>query len=285
MPDISDFASRSSMIASLETIKVHTEGAVLFAQIAVPPMNLLTPALVRDLVSLMQHAEADDTFKVIVFASAVPDYFIAHVDVTKVKEYREATAKLPGESSLGLLFRHISASRLVTIAQVEGRTRGVGNEFALACDMRFAARETAIFAQPEPALGLIPGAGGVQHLTRLLGRARALEAILGSEDFTADQAERYGWVNRALPASELDSFVKSLALRIASFPASALAGIKTRVNAIGLADADDFIRDSELFVQSASRPETQKRIGAALQKGLQTRDGEMDFGRLIDELT
>jgi enoyl-CoA hydratase/carnithine racemase len=284
MLDISDFASRSSMIASLETIKVHTEAAVLFAQITVPPMNLLTPALVRDLVSLIQQAEADDTLKVIVFASAVPDYFIAHVDVTKVKEYREATAKLPGESSLGLLFRHISASRLVTIAQVEGRTRGAGNEFALACDMRFAARETAIFAQPEPALGLIPGAGGVQHLTRLLGRARALEAILGSEDFTADQAAAYGWVNRAMPESELGSFVKLLALRIARFPVGALAGIKTRVNAIGLADADAFIHDSELFVQSAAQPETQKRIGAALQHGLQTRDGEMDFGRLINEL-
>lgn len=280
----SDTASRSPAIASFETLKVYTEGAALFAQIDVPPMNLLTPALVRDLVSLVQQAEADASLKVIVFSSAIPDYFIAHVDVTRVKDYREATAKLPGANSLGLLFRHISASRLVTIAQIEGRARGAGNEFALACDMRFAASETAIFAQPEPALGLIPGAGGVQHLARLLGRARALEAILGSEDFTAALAERYGWVNRAMPAAELGGFVRVLALRIAGFPASALVEIKTRVNAIGLADAEEYVRDSQLFVQSASRPDTQRRIGAALQNGLQTHDGEMEFARLISEL-
>ena len=145
--------------ATLATLRTRKEGAVLFAEIAAPPMNLLGPALVRDLVSLIQQAEADGDLKVLVFRSADPDYFISHVDVTRIPEYRAEAAKLAGEPSLALMFRHLSASRLVTIAQIEGRVRAAGSEFVLACDMRFAARETAIFAQPEPAFGLVPGGG------------------------------------------------------------------------------------------------------------------------------
>ena len=160
----------------------------------------------RDLVSLIQQAEADNDLKVLVFKSADPDYFISHVDVTKIKEYREEAAKLTGEASIALLFRHLSASRLVTIAQIEGRVRAAGSEFVLACDMRFAARESAIFGQPEPAFGSMPGGGGIQHLARLMGRARALEVMLSAEDYDAELAERYGWINRALPANELGEF-------------------------------------------------------------------------------
>src|SRR5215472_158226 len=142
-----------------ETLKVREEAAVLFAEIAAPPMNLLGPALVRDLVSLIQQAGADNAIRVLVFKSADPDYFISHVDVTRISEYRQEAAKLTGEASIALLFRYLSASRLVTIAQIEGRVRGAGSEFVLACDMRFAARESAIFGQPEQAFGVIPGAG------------------------------------------------------------------------------------------------------------------------------
>jgi enoyl-CoA hydratase/carnithine racemase len=124
-----------------------------------------------------------------VFRSADRDYFIPHVDVTRIKEYRDEAAKLVGEASIGLLFRHLSASRLVTIAQIEGRVRGAGSEFVLACDMRFATRETAIFGQPEAATGVSPGAGGIQHLTRLMGRGRALEVMLGAQDYDAELAE------------------------------------------------------------------------------------------------
>src|SRR6201995_177294 len=198
-----------------KTLIVRKEGAVLFAEIAAPPMNLLGPDLVRDLVSLIQRAEADQTLQVLVFKSTDPDYFISHVDVTRIKEYRQEAAKLTGEPSIALLFRHLSASRLVTIAQIEGRVRAAGSEFVLACDMRFAARESAIFCQPEPALGVLPGGGASQHLARLMGRARALEVMLSAQDYDADQAERYGWINRALPAATLDQFIRSLAHRIA----------------------------------------------------------------------
>ena len=142
------------------------------------------------------------------FSSGDPDYFISHVDLTRIAETAKEAAKLTGEASIALLFHHLSASRLVTIAQIEGRVRAAGSEFVLACDMRFAARESAIFAQFEPAFGLLPGGGAAQHLTRLMGRARALEVMLSADDYDADLAERYGWINRALPAAELDEFVQ-----------------------------------------------------------------------------
>jgi enoyl-CoA hydratase/carnithine racemase len=267
-----------------ETLNVQTEGAVRFAEISAPPMNLFGPELIRDLVSLIQWAEADDAVKVIVFKSADPDYFISHVDVTRIKENREAAAKLDGDASIGQMLRHLSASRLVSIAQIEGRVRGVGSEFVLACDMRFAARESAIFGQFEPAFGVIPGAGGAQHLARLMGRARALEVMLSAQDYDADLAERYGWINRALPAAELGDFVSSLAHRIASFPAAGHAVVKDRVNAIGLASVEDIRRDSDLFIKGVGAPEYQERMQTAMKRGFQTREAEMNLGQLVGEL-
>ena len=271
----------TSRPAALETLAVRQDGAVVFAEISAPPMNLLGPELVRDLVSLIQRAEADAGVQVLVFSSADSDYFISHVDVTKIAEYRQEAAKLTGEASIALLFHHLSASRLVTIAQIEGRVRAAGSEFVLACDMRFAARESAIFAQFEPALGVLPGGGGAQHLTRLMGRGRALEVMLSAGDYDADLAERYGWINRALPAAELGDFVSALAHRIAGFPAAAHAAVKERVNAIALAPVDDFRRDSDRFGSGVTEPEAQARIRAAIERGLQTRDAELDLTRVL----
>ena len=267
----------------LETLNVREHGSVLFAEIAAPPMNLLGPELVRDLVALIQRAEADDDLGVLVFASTDPDYFISHVDVTRIDEYRAEAAKLTGEASIALMFRHLSASRLVTIAQIEGRVRGAGSEFVLACDMRFAARETAIFGQFEPAFGVIPGGGAAQHLARLMGRGRALEVMLSADDYDAELAERYGWINRALPADELSDFVGALAHRIASFPVAGHAVVKDRVNAIALAPAEDFRRDSDLFGEGVREPEAQARIQAAIKGGLQTRDAELTLARMLGD--
>jgi enoyl-CoA hydratase/carnithine racemase len=269
---------------TFETLTVKQEGGVLFADIAAPPMNLLGPDLVRDLVSLIQQVEADDAVRVLVFRSADPDYFISHVDLTQVAEYRAEAAKLTGEASIGLLFRHLSASRVVSIAQIEGRVRAAGSEFALGCDMRFAARESAIFGQFEPAFGQVPGGGAVQHLTRLMGRARALEVLLSAEDYDAEVAERYGWINRALPADALGEFVSALAHRIAAFPAAGQAVVKERVNAIALAPVEDFRRDSDLFGEGVRTPEAQSLVAAALTHGFQTREAELDLGPTLVEL-
>jgi enoyl-CoA hydratase/carnithine racemase len=150
--------------------------------------------------------------------------------------------------------------------------------------MRFAARESAIFGQFEPAFGQVPGGGAAQHLTRLMGRARALEVMLSAADYDAELAERYGWINRALPADALDGFVRLLAHRIAGFPAAGQVAVKDRVNAIALAPVDDFRRDSDLFAELVSTPEAQSRIGAAFEHGFQTRAAELDLARLLGDL-
>ena len=267
-----------------ETLKVRREGGVLFVEISAPPMNLLGPELVSDLVSLIQRVEADDTCHVIAFKSGDPDYFISHVDVTRIKENREAAAKLGGTPSIGLMLHHLSTSRLVTIAQIEGRVRGVGSEFILACDMRFAARESAIFGQFEPSFGVIPGAGGAQHLARLMGRGRALEVMLSAQDYDADLAERYGWINRALPGAQLSDFVKSLAHRIAGFPAAGHAIVKERVNAICLPSVEDIRRDSDLFLEGTRTNEFQQLTQAAMENGFQTRAAEMNLAKFVDDI-
>jgi len=269
---------------NLETLSVSKEGAVLTVEIAAPPMNLLGPELVRDLVSLIKEAEPDEAVKVIVFKSADPDYFIPHVDVTRIKEYRQEAAKLVGEASLALLFRHLSASRLITIAQIEGRVRAAGSEFVLACDMRFAALESAIFGQFEPAFGQLPGGGAAQHLTRLMGRGRALEVMLSAQDYSAELAERYGWINRALPTAILGDFVRSLAHRIAGFPATGHTAVKNRVNAIALAPVEDFRRDSDTFGEAIRGSQAQGRIRDAMSHGFQTREGEMTLARMLGDL-
>jgi enoyl-CoA hydratase/carnithine racemase len=150
--------------------------------------------------------------------------------------------------------------------------------------MRFAAHESAVFAQFESAFGQIPGGGATHYLTRLMGRGRALEVLLSAGDYDADLAERYGWINRAVPASELGAFVRSVAERIARFPAAGLLVIKDRVNAITLAPTDDFRRDSDLFGEQVGNPETRRRIQLAMRRGLQTRQAELDFGPIVDDL-
>ena len=157
-----------------------------------------------------------------------------------------------------------------TIAKIEGRCRGGGSELALSCDMRFAARGKAILGQPEVGVGIIPGGSGCVRLPRLLGRGRALEIILGCGDFDADLAERYGYVNRALPAIDIDAFVKTLAYRIASFPAEAIALAK---EAVALADTgieDALVREEQLFIKSAHTDGARRRMAAAMANGMQT---------------
>jgi enoyl-CoA hydratase/carnithine racemase len=269
-----------------QTMNTRAEGAVLFATINSPPMNLIGTEFVTDLVSLIKLLDKAEQYRVVVFSSADPDYFIPHVDVLKVSEYRQAAAMLTGEPSLALLFRRLSETKAITIAQIAGRVRGGGSEFVLACDMRFASREKAIFGQIEVATGVIPGGGGVQHLARLMGRARAIEVIASADDYDASLAERYGWINRALPDAELESYVAALAHRIARFPRAGLLTLKERINAITLAPQADFRRDSVLFGDGfGDGGEAKRRTALLMNRGLQTRgETEMNLGRALGQL-
>jgi enoyl-CoA hydratase/carnithine racemase len=278
----------AAMSQPYRTLRVaRSDEGVLGVVIDAPPMNLIGPELVRDLVALLGELESDQDIRVMVVESADPEYFVPHVDLTKVAEYTAEAAKAggPDDASLGMLWHKLSELPVVTIAKLRGRARGAGSELALACDMRFAARENAILGQPEIGFGTSPGAGGVQHLGRLLGRGRAMEAILGAADFDAHEAERYGWVNRALPDAELDAFVARLALRIASFPADAVRSTKRVLNELTLPGADAIRADARRFHQLVGSDTVKARTATLFARGLQTRGPlELDLGDRIGSL-
>ncbi|MCZ1005488.1 enoyl-CoA hydratase/isomerase family protein [Streptomyces lydicus] len=275
------------MTASYQTIATRLDGNVLFATFHAPPINLIGPEVVRDLVGLLKELSQPATARVVVFDSADPDFFFPHVDLTKVPEYTAEAAKAggPGDASLGMLFRRLSEIPAVTIAKLRGRARGAGSEFLLACDMRFASRENAVLGQPEVGIGTPPGAGAIQHLTRLLGRGRALEAVLTSADFDAALAERYGWINRAVPDAELDAFVAGLAARMGNFPRDGLIAAKAAVNAISLPPPAVVRADAALFQQLVRGEAAQQRTAELFERGFQTRGRtELDLGDALGGL-
>ena len=276
------------MVHTYRTLRVApSDVGVLRVVIAAPPMNLIGPELVRDLVGLLGALESDQETRVVVLESVDPDYFVPHVDLTEVAEYTAKAAKAggPEDASLGMLWHKLSELPVVSIAKIRGRARGAGSELALACDMRFAARENAIVGQIEVGAGTLPGAGGVQHLARLLGRGRPMEAILGADDFDAEQAERYGWINLALPDAELDAFVARLARRIASFPAGAVRSAKRVLNELTLPGADAIHAHARRFHQLVTPDTAQDRTAALFAQGLQTRGPlELNLGDRLGTL-
>jgi enoyl-CoA hydratase/carnithine racemase len=276
------------MNLSLQTLDTRLDGHVLYATFNAPPINLIGPEVVRDLVTLLDALYAPSAIRVVVFDSADPDFLFPHVDVTKIAEYTAEAGKAggPGDNSLGMLFHKLTQAPVVTITKLRGRARAAGSEFALACDMRFASRENAIISQPEVGLGVAPGAGGIQHLTRLLGRSRALEVILSGEDIGADLAERYGWINRALPDTELDEFVERIAQRIAGFSPEALTATKTAVNAITVPAPVDVRADAALFQRLGRTEPVKQRAGQLFSRGFQTRGPvELELGQALGALT
>jgi enoyl-CoA hydratase/carnithine racemase len=171
-----------------------------------------------------------------------------------------------------------------TIAVIEGRIGGGGSELALSCDMRFAAIGRAMLSQPEVALGIIPGGSGTVRLARLAGRSRALEIVLGCDDFDAVTAERFGWVNRALPPEELWPFVDRLAARIASFPAHAVAAAKASVLRAERGVEEDLLAESAAFAGTLTSPLTRTAMERFFTLGGQTPEGEARLGELAAEI-
>lgn len=187
------------------------------------------------------------------FESANPDFYIAQLDVSKAVQQPEVLC----------LWRdfvlRLSSTPVMSIAKIRGRTRGIGNEFVLACDMRFASRQTTLFGNPEVGVGLVPGGGALEWLPRLVDRSRALEIVLSGDDFNADVAERYGWVNRSLEEDELDSFVEVLVHRLTSFDRETLAAAKAQINRFGMPTAAELRSSNDLFFSLLNLPGAQAR--------------------------
>lgn len=250
-----------------------------------PPINLFDAALMGEMARLSAQLADDDALRVIVFRSANPDFFIAHADVTLIQALPSDVP--PRADRLNFFHEMVDRFRTmprVSIGLIEGRARGGGSEFLQGLDMRFAARGRALLSQPEVALGILPGGGGTQRLPRLIGRGRAAEVILGCADFDADLAERYGWVNRALPADEIGRFVDDLARRIASYPAEAIALAKESLNRSDLGLVEGLIDEAHSFNQTLATAPAQARMQRFMEIGGQTAEGEKNLDDLLAKL-
>src|SRR6201990_1979597 len=240
-----------------------------------PPINLYDPEMFAELNVLMDAIDADKEVKVVVFDSANPDYFVAHYDL----ERGEIIPDQPGAAEFSAwpkFVTRLAQSRVISVAKLRGRARGHGSELALACDMRFASKEKAVLAQVEVGVAVVPGGGATEWLCALAGRSRALEVICGANDFDADTAERYGWVNRSIPDAQLDAFVDDFARRVASFEKRALELAKKLVNArAGIPSGAERWSSNQAFLGTTYWPETQALIAKMMDLGLQ-RQGDFE---------
>src|SRR6202011_3233257 len=222
-----------------------------------PPFNIVDADIFESLQNFLVRMDTSQNLRVVVFESAIPDFYLAHFDLTgKLGNVMTAI----GASGLPILmdtFVRLTKSPVVSIAKIRGCARGVSSEFVLACDMRFASRENTRLGQPEVAVGLHPGGGGAERLPHLVGRGRAFEIVLGGNDFDGDTAERYGYINRALADAELDGFVDAFARRIASFDGRAIAAAKNLINQVSLPSADRLLDAINSFQVALTWPETQ----------------------------
>ena len=250
-----------------------------------PPFNVVDATIFEGLQDLLARMDANSNLRVIVFESANPHFYLSHFDLTG-KTGNITTAV--GPSGLPILldtFVRITKSPVVSIAKIRGCVRGVSSEFILTCAMRFASRENTLLGQPEVGVGVNPGGGATERLPHLVGRGRALEIILSANDYDGDTAERYGYINRAVPDEELDRFVDTLARRIASFDRRSITAAKNLINQVSLPLADRMLDAFNLFQNALTWPETQQRIQALLKRGLQREpDFENSWPALLNTL-
>jgi enoyl-CoA hydratase/carnithine racemase len=233
-----------------------------------PPLNLMGPEFVRQFREVMTAIEDEDQLKVVVFESAVDGFFLNHSDFDA--RFEDLTAIAQGPSGLEAwpdILDRLPRAPVVSIAKIRGRATGNGSELALACDMTFASREKAILSQWEVGVGMVAGGGPMARLPRLIGRSRALEVLLGSDDIGGDLAQEYGYVNRSVPDDELDGFVDALANRIATFDKWAIANTKRLVNAASLAPQVELAAGWDACMASVARLSTQARLKAFRELG------------------
>ncbi|MBP0015979.1 MAG: enoyl-CoA hydratase/isomerase family protein [Cyanobacteria bacterium SBLK] len=254
------------------TFNVKIEKAIAWITFDYPPVNIQGLPMLADLNRLAETLEGDRAVKVVVFQSAHPEIFVAHADTNFLKDM-SATAVSREEVELLDLqttLERISKLPQATIAKIEGFARGGGHEFALACDMRFAARGKAKFMQMEVGMGILPCGGGASRMARQAGLGRALEIILSARDFDADEAEAYGILNKALDADAIGEYVDTLANRIAQFPAASINACKQAVyESIDKPIAEALKAEAYWLYQATSQTPAIKRFAMADEKGME----------------
>ncbi|GLU85017.1 enoyl-CoA hydratase [Rhizobium sp. NBRC 114257] len=251
-----------------------------------PPFNIFGPETIPQMEKVVAAIENDPDLRVVVFDSSVPGFFLTHYDfVPPLSESTELPSGRTGLHPLPDMLVRISKAPVVSIALIRGRATGVGSELALASDMRFASREKAILSQWEVGAALVPGGGPMARLPRLMGRGRALEVLLGSDDIDGELAEKYGYVNRSLPDSQLDAFVDGLAERISGFDRDAIADTKRLVDYASLPTDPEIGAGWDAFISSVKRPAAKAKIGKLMNMGLQSKaDVEAKLGQYTGTL-
>ncbi|UDG96696.1 enoyl-CoA hydratase/isomerase family protein [Rhodococcus opacus] len=273
---------------SFTTLTVEDLGRIVIATVDNPPLHLLTRHLVEDLDTFTRHVSADPDALVVVLKSRDPDIFITHNDFANL--YRMQPPENPASvGEVGLNHMHEICERLrtmnkITIAQIEGRASGGGAAMVMACDMKFGAIGKAVFNTMSVPIGSVPGGGASQYLPRLVGRSRAIELIMGGLDLDALTAERWGYLNRALPPMEIDDFVSSTARRIATCPAEA---VRLTKEVIALADGpiEDGLRQENFRLRRLmASSESLANVERFLAIGGETREGEMRLEALLGDV-
>lgn len=270
-------------------LRVEVERAIATVTFDHPPINLMNLELFVRTAQAVEQLAADDTVRVVVLRSANPEFFIAHFDVEAILGFPTGAAPATELNAYHRMCETLRTMPKATIAVIEGRAGGGGSELALSCDLRYAARATAnrpgaVFNQPEVALGIIPGGSGTVRLSRLLGRSRALEVVLGCDDIDATTAEAWGWVNRSLPPDELWPFVNRLAARIASFPTHAVRAAKASVLRAETGVVEQLLQEGNSFSETLGGPGTRAAMERFLALGGQTLEGERRLGELLERL-
>lgn len=251
-----------------------------------PPLNLMGPEFVVEFGKIMTAIEEDENLRVVVFDSAVEGFFLNHSDFTvKMEELTSLPQGPTGLEAWPDILVRITHAPVVSIAKIRGRATGNGSEISLACDMTFASREKALLSQWEVGIGMVAGGGPMTRLPRLIGRSRALEVLMSSEDIRGELAEAYGYVNRALPDADLDAFVDTLATRISHFDKWAIANTKRLVNAASLPPDVEMAAGWEACMASVARPSTQARIKSFINLGFhKPGDVEDRIGYYLDKV-
>ena len=254
------------------TFNVKVADAIAWVTFDFPPVNVQGREMLADLNSLALLLERDREVKVVVFQSAHPEIWVCHYDTNLLKDMSMEAVSREEAKLLDLqsVLERISKLPQATIAKLEGFARGGGHEFALACDMRFAARGKFKFMQMEVGMGILPCGGGASRMARQVGLGRALEIILSARDFTADEAEAYGTINKALEPDEIGPYVDELAKRIAKFPAASINACKQAVyESIDKPIEEALKAEAYWLYQATSKTAAIKRFTIADEKGME----------------